>query len=101
MNQDIFFEAPGPNSGAQQFYFLTLVPEFDMTESEVPYNNTNTTNTTQISMSKHTEVSLSLPALPESWSAEKDFKPVGKLSPATQRSIEPVGYVQFEGHILF
>lgn len=32
-----------------------------------------------------------LPSVPEGWSAEKDFKPLGKLSPATQRNIEPVG----------
>ncbi|KAK3383477.1 DnaJ domain-containing protein [Lasiosphaeria ovina] len=36
---------------------------------------------------------VSLPALPEGWAAEKDFKPVGKLTKdsATQRTIEPVG----------
>lgn len=34
---------------------------------------------------------LPLPILPEGWSAEKDFKAVGKLSGAVQRSIEPVG----------
>ncbi|KAB5546843.1 DnaJ domain-containing protein [Coniochaeta sp. 2T2.1] len=32
-----------------------------------------------------------LPKLPEGWAAEKDFKTVGKLSAATQRTIEPVG----------
>jgi len=81
-----------------QYYFLTLIPEYDMSEPEVDPNTTTTTtnNTTQNSMSKHTEVALSLPALPEGWSAEKDFKPVGKLSAATQRSIEPVGYVHLE-----
>ncbi len=36
-------------------------------------------------------VELPLPALTEGWSAEKDFKAIGKLSGATQRSIEPVG----------
>jgi len=36
-------------------------------------------------------VTRPLPALPEGWSAEKDFKPLGKISTATQRSIEPVG----------
>lgn len=35
--------------------------------------------------------SFKLPSLPADWSAEKDFKPVGKLSQATQRNIEPVG----------
>jgi DnaJ family protein C protein 2 len=34
---------------------------------------------------------LPLPILPEGWSAEKDFKAVGQLSGAVQRSIEPVG----------
>lgn len=34
---------------------------------------------------------LPLPALPEGWSADKDFKAVGQLSSAVQRSIEPVG----------
>jgi len=37
------------------------------------------------------QFSLPLPALPEGWSAEKDFKSVGHLSAATQRNIEPVG----------
>ncbi|KAK7428091.1 Zuotin [Neonectria magnoliae] len=36
-------------------------------------------------------VTLPLPALPSGWSAEKDFKAVGQLSEAVQRSIEPVG----------
>ncbi|KAI9841110.1 MAG: hypothetical protein M1837_001014 [Sclerophora amabilis] len=34
---------------------------------------------------------LPLPALPEGWSGEKDFKAISTLSPATQRNIEPVG----------
>jgi hypothetical protein len=36
-------------------------------------------------------VNVSLPSLPSGWTADKDFKPVGGLSPATQRTIEPVG----------
>ncbi|KAF4119460.1 DnaJ-like protein subfamily C member 2 [Geosmithia morbida] len=36
-------------------------------------------------------VTLPLPLLPEGWSADKDFKAVGKLTSASQRSIEPVG----------
>lgn len=36
-------------------------------------------------------VMLPLPALPSGWSADKDFKAVGELSEAVQRSIEPVG----------
>ena len=42
-------------------------------------------------MTTATQVSLPLPVLPEGWSAEKDFKAVGSLSPPTQRNIEPVG----------
>ncbi|KAK3362573.1 DnaJ domain-containing protein [Lasiosphaeria hispida] len=40
-----------------------------------------------------TLVSLPLPSLPEGWAAEKDFKPIGKITKdgATQRTIEPVG----------
>lgn len=34
---------------------------------------------------------LPLPVLPEGWAAEKDFKVVGSLSPATPRNLEPVG----------
>lgn len=41
-------------------------------------------------MSAHT-VLTPLPVLPSGWSADKDFKVVGSLSPATQRSVEPVG----------
>jgi len=37
------------------------------------------------------QVSLPLPVLPQGWSGEKDFKPIGELSHATQRNIEPVG----------
>lgn len=39
----------------------------------------------------YTDVKLPLPFLPEGWSAEKDFKAIGSLSAASQRSIEPVG----------
>lgn len=42
-------------------------------------------------MASHTQVALPLPVLPEGWSAEKDFKAVGSVSAATQRSLEPVG----------
>ncbi|CAM1501551.1 Fc.00g035350.m01.CDS01 [Cosmosporella sp. VM-42] len=34
---------------------------------------------------------LPIPALPEGWTAEKDFKAIGQLSNAVLRSIEPVG----------
>lgn len=37
------------------------------------------------------EISLPLPVLPEGWAAEKDFKPIGQLSEANDRNIEPVG----------
>jgi DnaJ homolog subfamily C member 2 len=42
-------------------------------------------------MATVTQVTLPLPALPEGWSAEKDFKAIGQLSGAIERSIEPVG----------
>ncbi|OWP03770.1 hypothetical protein B2J93_7257 [Marssonina coronariae] len=42
-------------------------------------------------MASHTQVVLPLPILPQGWAADKDFKAVGSLSAATQRSIEPVG----------
>jgi DnaJ homolog subfamily C member 2 len=42
-------------------------------------------------MAAPAQVSLPLPALPQGWAAEKDFKPIGQLSDAVQRSIEPVG----------
>ena len=34
---------------------------------------------------------LSFPSIPADWSGEGAFKPLGKLSVATQRNIEPVG----------
>ena len=37
------------------------------------------------------QLKVTLPALPAGWTAEKDFKPVGHLSAATSRPIEPVG----------
>ena len=37
------------------------------------------------------QVSRAVPALSEGWAAEKDFKPIGKLSKAVERTIEPVG----------
>ncbi|EHA46643.1 hypothetical protein MCOR27_002573 [Pyricularia oryzae] len=42
-------------------------------------------------MATATIVKKPLPALTSGWSAEKDFKPLGKLTKATERSIEPVG----------
>jgi DnaJ family protein C protein 2 len=42
-------------------------------------------------MTTHTQVSLPLPVLPEGWANEKDFKAIGSITKATQRSIEPVG----------
>ncbi|VUC35321.1 unnamed protein product [Clonostachys rosea] len=36
-------------------------------------------------------VTLPLPVLPEGWTGEKDFKALGQLSSAVERSIEPVG----------
>ncbi|KAI9652826.1 MAG: hypothetical protein M1831_006351 [Alyxoria varia] len=35
--------------------------------------------------------SVRLPQLPSDWPSDTTFKPLGKLSPATQRNIEPVG----------
>lgn len=37
------------------------------------------------------QITATLPTLPDGWSAEKDFKPVGKLSAAVPRPIEAVG----------
>lgn len=37
-------------------------------------------------------ISLPLPVLPQGWTAEKDFKPIGHLSLANDRNIEPVGH---------
>jgi DnaJ family protein C protein 2 len=37
-------------------------------------------------------ISLPLPVLPQGWTAEKDFKPIGQLSHANDRNIEPVGH---------
>ncbi|KFX88023.1 hypothetical protein O988_09182 [Pseudogymnoascus sp. VKM F-3808] len=37
------------------------------------------------------QVSLPLPILPSGWAADKDFKAVGTVSKANDRSIEPVG----------
>ncbi|KAL3956923.1 hypothetical protein ACCO45_009769 [Purpureocillium lilacinum] len=42
-------------------------------------------------MASAAHITIPLPLLPEGWSAEKDFKAIGQLSGATQRSIEPVG----------
>ncbi|TQS31874.1 hypothetical protein Golomagni_07832, partial [Golovinomyces magnicellulatus] len=42
-------------------------------------------------MASVTQVDLPLPGLPDGWNADKDFKAIGQLSGATQRSIEPVG----------
>ncbi|KAG9644804.1 DnaJ-domain-containing protein, partial [Aureobasidium melanogenum] len=38
-----------------------------------------------------TQINKALPTLPAGWSADKDFKAVGKLSAAARRSVEPVG----------
>lgn len=42
-------------------------------------------------MASATVVSRPLPALPEGWSAEKDFKPVASVTASAKRTIEPVG----------
>ncbi|POR34333.1 Heat shock protein DnaJ [Tolypocladium paradoxum] len=42
-------------------------------------------------MTTAAQITIPLPALPAGWSGDKDFKAVGRLSGATQRSIEPVG----------
>ncbi|KAI0020029.1 putative zuotin [Xylariomycetidae sp. FL0641] len=42
-------------------------------------------------MASATTVTRPLPALPEGWAAEKDFKPIGTITSSTQRTIEPVG----------
>ncbi|TPX11360.1 uncharacterized protein E0L32_001178 [Thyridium curvatum] len=42
-------------------------------------------------MATPTVVARPLPTLPSGWAAEKDFKPIGKITAASQRSIEPVG----------
>jgi DnaJ family protein C protein 2 len=36
-------------------------------------------------------INVTLPALPQGWSAEKDFTAVGTVSTTTQRNLEPVG----------
>ncbi len=38
-----------------------------------------------------TLMSIPLPALPQGWAAEKDFKPIGNITISTQRTIGPVG----------
>jgi hypothetical protein len=57
--------------------------QVELLPSPPPYKFDKMTNTSL--------VPGSLPVLPEGWAAEKDFKPVGKVSASTQRSIEPVG----------
>ncbi|KAL4867613.1 hypothetical protein BDV12DRAFT_171015 [Aspergillus spectabilis] len=42
-------------------------------------------------MSSAQVINVTLPALSAGWSADKDFKAIGKLSAATQRNLEPVG----------
>lgn len=42
-------------------------------------------------MASATVVSRPILALPEGWSAEKDFKPVATITSSTQRTIEPIG----------
>ncbi|KAF2167077.1 hypothetical protein M409DRAFT_54286 [Zasmidium cellare ATCC 36951] len=37
------------------------------------------------------QITAELPTLPDGWSAEKDFKAVGKLSQPTQKPLEPCG----------
>jgi hypothetical protein len=56
-------------------------------------SDTNSTDTPVAAnkMAISTEVQLPLPVLPQGWAGEKDFKAIGTVSKATQRSIEPVG----------
>lgn len=53
--------------------------------------NANKQQSNTAKMTTATTVTRPLPALPEGWSAEKDFKPIGSITASTQRTIEPVG----------
>jgi DnaJ family protein C protein 2 len=44
-----------------------------------------------LTMAAAIQIQATLPSLPDGWSAEKDFKPIGHLSAPTSRAIEPVG----------
>lgn len=68
---------------------LEKVSRFRCT-STIPASLGHNTNR-QNKMTTATLVSRSLPALPEGWSADKDFKFIGKITASTQRAIEPVG----------
>ena len=62
---------------------------------DILLTSSNTTSTDKpppaSKMAISTEVHLPLPVLPQGWTGEKDFKAIGTVSKATQRSIEPVG----------
>lgn len=68
---------------AHEEFVDLILASFDTNLTDLPV----TVNQMAIS----TEVHLPLPVLPQGWTAEKDFKAIGTVSKATQRSIEPVG----------
>lgn len=70
----------------QHANFSRLQPRASLSLTSDTNNRTN-----KIKMASHTVINSPLPTLPQGWSGEKDFKAIGKLSGATQRSIEPVG----------
>jgi DnaJ family protein C protein 2 len=72
----------------------SLVDHYKATQAQENLEAQSSATTEIVSKPKmgiSTEVQLPLPVLPAGWTAEKDFKVVGSLSSATQRSIEPVG----------
>lgn len=99
----ILISRPGSSvSNLQSKNRFTVVPNLkqrlnDATEEFVDLLLTSTSTTSTDppaavnNMAISTEVHLPLPVLPQGWSGEKDFKPIGTVSKATQRSIEPVG----------
>lgn len=67
----------------KKFQFRTLLSR--------PANKTLHPSNTPTYKMAAIQITATLPTLPDGWTAEKDFKPVGHLSEPTQRALEPVG----------
>lgn len=78
------------NSSKVRSFKISLKAE-RIEESSPELQRQEYNNYKDLVMATHPQVNLPLPVLPAGWAGEKDFKAIGSLSSATERSIEPVG----------
>lgn len=76
-----------PGKTPARLFWLLLQLEIYFCSSRALFSPTDSDTANMASV----QVSLPLPVLPQGWAADRDFKPIGHLSDANDRNIEPVG----------